>query len=215
MTVPSRVSALSGLIGQLKNGDEDSRVFVDGTRAGHLLNALGAWRWIGEDALGGILLEDDVILSDGFYKNAMAAINARPDEIISFFGIQPALRNAYNEGYTWAYSRTNAWNQAIYMPSSQIWRVIKHLENMSTLAKYWDVVVSVYALMNNKRIYYTLPCLVEHFQGSSELGHAQMMFGRPRVAGVYLQTPGARDFTDMRAKDIGGQRLANYRKDIR
>lgn len=116
-----------------------------------------------------VLLEDDIILCNNFKEKIEDTIKTIPDEIINFFSI-----SYYNKHLVYLNYGMFCYNQCTYLPSCKIKQIIKLIDNdkecvnscktPEKLCKY------VFQKLNMKHYLYQ-PCLVQHLDNGSLLGH--------------------------------------------
>jgi len=215
MGVKGRERLSGSLQRQIITSGGACRVFLDSGYSGHRIAAQNAWENAATLGDPVVMLEDDIIICDGFVELANAAIAARPDELISGFVMSKKVAVARAKGFSWGVASSLAWNQMVYIPMSMIEDVVRFSrESVASECKYWDVTMTLYAKLSTRRFFFTVPCLVQHMNSQSTIGNHPLLFGRPRIAEGFEQSPGPIDFSDLRAFDFGGQPLANYTSDL-
>lgn len=116
-----------------------------------------------------IVLEDDAIIGDNFYQNALKAISAVPEQsLISFyvgthkpFGgqVTKAVEKAKNEGASWLSFRRLNWGVGIAIKGNHI---IPMLEKARRSHLPYDEKIGLYYKSLYRKVYYTFPSIVDH-----------------------------------------------------
>jgi len=136
-----------------------------------------------------LVVQDDALICKDFYERAQAEIEKRPDWAFSFYLgnrkqrpsiAAQAMRSLPQGGVEMP--RITTWGLAIVLPTKIIgpgmWR---YCENLKTDSKHDDTRVAKWVKHKRVRLWYPLPCLVEHREGESLVGNSH---GRSAVAFV-------------------------------
>jgi hypothetical protein len=120
-----------------------------------------------------MLFDDDLTLTNDFLPAAIAAIEARPNELVSFTNHMPSLKSYHAHNMRWATSDALLASQTWALPTPLLrefleWR--SECLNPSALEFpvgdpdfiSCDGLVNIWALATDRRIFHTIPALVLH-----------------------------------------------------
>ena len=180
---PHRNDYLSGLLRSLGESHQavlrdahDFAVISDNDRLGPWPTARAAWQWsLRTGATHHLLLQDDVIVCDGFLTMAKEALAAVPREMVSFFTTRPGYaKRAVSRNHHWLRSNAEVFGQAICMPDDVLADFLRwERSHIKPTYKHDDARVGYYAIARDRPIYFTLPSLVQHVGlEHSTLGHS-------------------------------------------
>lgn len=138
-----------------------------------------------------IIIQDDAMISDHFYDNALTAINNVPSEsLVSFYTgkvrpyaqkISQAVEKADAAGANWLRATTLYWGICIAIPTNQIPAIIEHCRLNK---REYDRRIGSYYMLHKLPVYYTHPSIVDHdYTIGSLLGNDRVK--EPRVAHKY------------------------------
>jgi hypothetical protein len=135
-------------------------------------NAMDTWRKT-MGALGkkaGIVLEDDVVLADGWRDKIEAVIEQHPNEVIQFFSMRGAdltVGSRYEPG------RTFMMNQCYYLPAGAAEELLEFSHNWETehpeYKTGYDILMSEWMRQEGLRYWLQVPSLVQHERWTSEI----------------------------------------------
>ena len=153
-----------------------------------------------EDATHALVLQDDMSLCRGFETILSAAIAARPEHAIQLFTRANFLRNAHEEGDTWATSADLVWGGSTVLPMAWVEPFLRDVDRAFPADyPHDDVRLGWWLWKEGIRLWHTVPCLVEHVEpGRSLLGQSN----RTRVAAVFEDRPGPVDFETIPEKPL-------------
>ena len=163
-------------------------VFTD-LGLGYWPNARRAWQELvqrNEDATHCLLLQDDVTPCLDLLLGLRIALQNRPADIVSLFSASQKIARANAEGYAWAIGKSLSWSQGIVLPREIIgpWINWTDLHCQPNIRSH-DARLSVFLLMAQIPVLYTVPCLVEHdCPENSLIGNSRGPHIR-RVAGYF------------------------------
>lgn len=139
-----------------------------------------AWQWLSEQPglTHGIVLQDDAVPVDDFRRHAAAAIEARPDDCVSFYTgtgfplhVQPLIQFCHElasmESFSWLKSDRLFWGVGVALP----------LEHVPALLARdcplpYDERIGDFCKQERVAVSYTYPSLVDHADGPSLVVHA-------------------------------------------
>lgn len=138
-----------------------------------------------------IIIQDDAIISDHFYDNALTTINNVPSEsLISFYTgkvrpyaqkILQAVEKADESGANWLQANTLFWGVCIAIPTKHIDQIIEHCRMNK---REYDRRIGSYYMRHKLPVYYTHPSIADHdYTIGSLLGNDRAP--EPRVAHRY------------------------------
>lgn len=138
-----------------------------------------------------ILLQDDAIISNEFYDNALQAILSAPEQsLLSFYtgtvrpyesAVKRAVKKAGDIGASYLSFPTLNWGVGFAIPTNDIEPMLEFVKNMR---QPFDERIGRYYLLNKKTVYYTYPSLVDHnYKLGSLIGNDKSV--EPRKAHVY------------------------------
>ena len=178
MCHPSRALQSASLAGQLSDMGLDPVVVEDD---GGGLWATASRAWATAKGSNHIVVQDDVILSAGFAEAAYSAIEARPLEIISFFGMKKDIRQAYEKHIRWAACPTVSFAQCLSMPTSMVFQWLDWCDAKVDESYKWDDArLALFALHHSHMVFHTAPCLVEHDLDMKSLSGISPTIGKNR-----------------------------------
>ena len=168
MASPSRAHIADKLYRKLTQMDfyETGLVFDDGS--GEWQTGVNSLR-CHTDSDWHIVIQDDAIISQNFYRNALKAIENIPDPtLLSFYtgtvkpfpsAVKKAIEKAGSINASYLSFGTLNWGVGIAIPTDDIEAVLDTVKN-SRLP--YDERIGRYYLLNNKKVYYTYPSIVDH-----------------------------------------------------
>ena len=107
-----------------------------------------------------ILLQDDILLGNNFLTNAKNAINAKPNDFISYFALSNYINAKQYRRCCFVYTTCLVQTVALSIPFKYIYNLIEFMEGYDYERD--DEVISLFLKENNLKCYYTIPSLVEH-----------------------------------------------------
>lgn len=179
----------------LHTGDPPQGLWPD-TRAA-LASALSA----GYDHV--LLLQDDVRLHPDFIRAAHDAIAARPEAIWSGFTRRRSANPLVHQGLRWAHAPilTNA--PCVCYPAPLLHPMLTWIDaHVRPDFPSYDQRVSLWALATGLRLYYTLPCLVQHDEAAFGSVFQLPDPHRNRVAAAFDAASPLPDFTQMASRPL-------------
>lgn len=139
-----------------------------------------------------MVLQDDALLCDGFFEQAVQAISALPDECISFFAWRGSAQQAADEGNHWVAHKDHILGLALVMPTAWIGTWLQWCaDNVWPGCKHDDTRLLTWLISETKQVYFTVPSLVEHLGVKSVTGNNPPI---RRTATIYEQQPGEIDW---------------------
>lgn len=111
-----------------------------------------------------ILLEDDLILCKEFKSKVEKVIEKHPNDIINFFTYPDKW---INEGYSWFF----AYNQCTYFPKGTPKRVLDAYNSHATVTNSAERIMQIALKQLHLKHYIYRPCLVQHLDNGSLMGH--------------------------------------------
>lgn len=159
--------------------DEQNDEWHTGERA--LKQGIGKAEWH-------VVIQDDAILSPGFYDNLQGALAAAPKRtLISLYTgtarplgqrVKIAVDKARIANASWLSHYLLFWGVGICIPSAHIEHALEFVEGRT---EDYDVRLGIFYQRNMLPVYYTQPSLVDHDDAvGSLLGHGEG--SQPRVA---------------------------------
>lgn len=138
-----------------------------------------------------VVLEDDAIIGDHFYHNALQAIYSVPEPtLISFYTgtlkpnasrVRRAVFQAHRQNAGWLSFMKLNWGVGIAINSKDIVPMLIEVKNFE---RPYDQRIGKYYTNHKKTVYYTVPSIVNHRDGTSVNKTATT---RPRVAHNYSE----------------------------
>lgn len=127
-----------------------------------------------------VVLEDDALVCRNFIAGVEAALSVVPPRgPVVLYHQAHALRDLGESG--WAYSTTNIYDVAVALPRALIPEFLDwSTANVRPTHPHPGDHMSLWCMHTNRVFMIAWPCLVEHRDGRSMLGHSN--FGRPRKA---------------------------------
>lgn len=172
MAVPARHKQAYELYKQLRKMPFEMVTIIedavaDGTHGSEWNNGKNALLWGVGRADWHVVIQDDAILSPGFYDNLVGAINNVPiKSLISLYTgtarplgkrVQTAVDKVVDE--TWLSYWLLMWGVGIVIPSSHIEPM---LEFVADRTEPYDTRIGIFYQRNRLPVYYTMPSLVNH-----------------------------------------------------
>lgn len=172
MAVPARHKQAYELYKQLRKMPFEMVTIVedeiaDGTHSSEWNNGKNALLWGVGRADWHVVIQDDAILSPGFYDNLVGAINNVPiKSLISLYTgtsrplgkrVKTAVDKVVDE--TWLSYWLLMWGVGIAIPSSHIEPM---LEFVADRTEPYDTRIGIFYQRNRLPVYYTMPSLVNH-----------------------------------------------------
>lgn len=158
--------------------------------------------WLEQDqsSVYSIVIQDDAIIDQYFYKNLLQAINTVPkDSMISFYTgkvrpwatkVSRAVAQAEAEQASWLAHPFLFWGVCVAMPTKIVPTVINEVVKFNQLQ--YDFRLGKYFKDRNIDVYYTHPSIVDHNANMPSLTGHDKPNRQPRVAHKY--TGGAHKF---------------------
>ena len=165
-----------------------------------------------------MIVQDDVILCPSFSCHLLDAIEARPEEILSLFGMTRKIKEAYDRGFLWGAGNA-VWGQANIFTRHDVESLLKWSQaNVRPDYKHDDSVVSLWCLANGKTVYTPIPTLVQHRELKSTVGNPLRPGGRDRLSPAFLGTDATparenRFSDDLRAYPLIQYSLSHWKND--
>lgn len=142
--------------------DDRVKLSIDYDSKGVWWNSQRSWRMYDEEATHHLVMQDDVQPCENFIAGAEEAIDYNWNNIISFFNVYKKADEAVERGDSW-FTTAKVWGQAIVLPTHWIEPYLEWSEEYIREGyKHDDVRLTVFGMVNNKRIWQTVPSLVEH-----------------------------------------------------
>ena len=184
------------------------------TLSSHLDTAISAYAdALKKDCTHVMVLEDDVSVVPQFSIITQMAISARPNSIISFFGMSRKLENAYQEETNWVEVPTCSWNQCYIVPVDKIEKIIDFSNKYAINNHAYDCILSVWCLLNKEKIYILTPNPLEHVgYEKSMLGHGPKLGRLKRTSGFFARSLDYYTYLDEKPYKLSGLRLKDYSK---
>jgi len=169
------------------------QLVVDNDRDGIWPTARRAW--MAASGTHHMVVQDDVQLCEGFLELATAAIEARPDAAISFFGFAgKAIRAARDAGLSWVGIEGHATGAAVCLPSAWVGEWLRWCrDHVAEDYRHDDTRLQVWLAATGRTMWFTVPCLAEHLGDKTSISGNRPPLAR--VAAVYNQQPGTIDWT--------------------
>lgn len=129
--------------------------------------------WQCHDGSHHLVLQDDVILAENFVSLVAAAIQSKPNSIISLSHRNSInIHRAQDSNCAWIKSKDAAYGQGLVMPTVLIeqflfWEKL----HISPWYKHDDGRVALFAKAKKLDVYSTVPQLVKHAKSQSLIGH--------------------------------------------
>ena len=209
-----RNQILSELRDELFDQGLEHGVTLD-TMSSHLDTAISAY----VDALSKgtshvMVIEDDICVIPQFSIITQMAVSARPNSVLSFFGMSRKLEVAYKEHDTnWVEAPTCSWNQCYVMPSEKVEKIIDFSNKYAINSHAYDCILSAWCLLNKEKIYILTPNPLEHIgYEKSMLGHGPKLGRMKRTSGYFAQSLDQFGYMDNKAYKLSGLRLKDYSK---
>jgi hypothetical protein len=141
-------------------------------------NALSSGRY--QDSDWHIVLQDDAVISDSFYENALKALRTTPERsLVSFYlgtsvpkkqAVERSLKRAENAKASWLTYDTLLWGVCIAVPSGIIGEMIDDIEaDPKTYNQPYDFRIGNWCKRHNVPVYYSVPSIVDHLDEASLL----------------------------------------------
>jgi len=156
----------------------DARMFLDDGTLGEPGNTRAALAWAeGQDASHVLVIQDDALPVEGFAGLAEAAIDERPNHIISYYlgtgrpaqtEARQAIRLADRTQSRWVEMSRIYWGVAWSIPTSLLPELNAWL---STHNGATDSITGRWMLRTGRLCFYTWPCLVDHLDGPTLVEH--------------------------------------------
>lgn len=142
-----------------------------------------------------IVLQDDAIITDNFYTDAVNALQAVPVKtLVSFYTgtvrplpgrVASAVRRANEGGYSWLRGYLLFWGVGIAIPTDQI---LPMLEYIAGRREPYDTRLGYFYIANRLPVLYSNPSLVDHDEDmGSLLEHGK--WPEPRRARNFISGP--------------------------
>lgn len=153
----------------------DATMFLDDGTLGEPGNTRAALQWAEQqDGTHAIVIQDDAQPVDGFLNLAHAAINERPDRIISYYlgtgrpvqqSIAAMVGKADADGALWIDTTRLYWGVAWSIPTDLLHNLNRWLDARRDTPT--DTEVGHWARFNRAPCTHTWPCLVDHADNGS------------------------------------------------
>lgn len=140
-----------------------------------------------------IVIQDDAIIHDNFFKNVFNALSVNKRVLTSFYvgqsrpwpeRVKNAVYKAKLDNYNWLEAETLFWGVCIAIPVEQINPVLDLVDNIKL---EYDQRIGQYYVRNSIKVRYTIPSLVNHRDETSLImGHNERAQS-PRVAFEYVE----------------------------
>lgn len=138
-----------------------------------------AWLSYDPDADFHLVLQDDAIVVPDLLAGLESALDHVPDQVLvsPFIGTKRPAANRWNalthrairDGASWVESTILMWGVAIIARTSMIDDMVAWADNR--VGKPYDTRVGQFWVRNQINTWYTWPCLVDHRDGPSLVGH--------------------------------------------
>ncbi|GAA3036944.1 NAD-dependent epimerase/dehydratase family protein [Actinokineospora globicatena] len=150
-----------------------------------------SWSCVPEDATHHVVLQDDVVLADGFYDHAERAAAAFPDEAVAFYGGWEARNGAVARlaaltGVEWAYTlQEHVPCQALMLPA-ELARGYERFQREHGDGWPYDVVIQRFLNDQGVPVRFCTPSTVQHddlpsLAGNSYHGFRQATWFTPTI----------------------------------
>lgn len=143
------------------------RLTVDTTEGAPYVWSEAQWRAsLAGEGTHCVMLNDDVILCDGFLRNLVSLLEVQPNVIISLYNISNLAKEAFKQNMRWVTTVDGLVGNAYVMPRAVLedflsWRDLYLLpEAKEKLSE--DQQVNLYSMANSGLIWHTVPALVDH-----------------------------------------------------
>lgn len=143
------------------------------------------------DATHVLGLQDDIICAGGFFEALAQILEARPDDIVSLMTLRGLQKEVYEQGDAWMCGNGGLTGQAILIPRPQILAIWDWADLWLPDVTYSDMPISAWAMAHQRKLWFTVPSLVEHLGASDSLiGHSN----NRHVAGLFFPDVSHVDF---------------------
>lgn len=157
-------------------------------------NGANAWDMVDRTADYGLVLQDDVLVTQDFIAGVELALDTLgPQGLVSAYTgtgrpeqavVQRAIHHAKHHRSPWAQMRSLCWGPAIIAPTDTIDQMLEWCSQRKHANKNYDFRIGLYYRdVVGWKTFYLVPSLVEHAQMPSLVGHDD---GPKRVAHDFL-----------------------------
>ncbi len=186
VAVPPRMEQVHIMENELRRqGFPEINVHCDNNWDGQWVNVKRALRGASREMEYNLVLQDDALIPRTFAINLQAAMRQlpalKPSLASLFYTKGKGYFEAAQKGISW-YASNNLWGLAILYPLSLIDEVIEWGDTYGDPEwQGYDLRIAGWQIFTNRLAYTTIPCLVEHSDGKSVVGHASKS-----KAGVFI-----------------------------
>ena len=139
----------------------------------------GKRSWLSHnDSDWSIVIQDDAVIGNSFYKNIESALNNIPSKtLVSFYvgkvrpysdRVQKAVNDAIFDNISWIRFNTLLWGVCSAIPTKNVKAIIEYVDNMHLP---YDNKIGQFFKSNHLPVYYTVPSLVDHKDDDTLTGH--------------------------------------------
>lgn len=154
----------------LREALPDAHIAADTGHEGVWPTAWRAWSMRPKDSTHHVVLQDDVVLCDGFRDVLTAAVEAMPAPIISLFTMHKDVQDAGLRNNSAWVSTPSVYGTGCLMPSMIAERFLRWSDR-ETWYQYPhdDVRIRAFAKLASYPIVQTVPCLIDHLGATRSL----------------------------------------------
>ena len=170
------------------------RVFYDNEHRGSWWNLQRILRNTDSVHTHHLVLQDDVVISEGFGYNVGAIGELMKGKFVTFFANRKEVKDALDKGLQWAPLSNFLGGQAVMFPCERINDFLCFVDNYPWTIKmtgknFWkhdDIRLQLYLKEKKERIWCTVPNLVEHSHVQSVIGNHSRIPNRARVFDINI-----------------------------
>lgn len=180
------------------------KVSLDNESQGPWWNARRCW-YTGSmsDASHVLVCHDDAVPSLALVDGVCAAVAARPTDIISLYADRPEVVEAASAGMRWVGFDTFAWGLGLILPKVLAAELLVWAARTDPKWQADDTRVLMWACETRRRIWCTVPSLLDHEPGVRSLVQGTLNKGAP-----YFGSGAGVDFSVSRSMVVSGDRAA-------
>jgi hypothetical protein len=131
-----------------------------------------------------LLLNDDLILPEWFWRDLELVIKARPDQVINLYNTHPVADFALSKGIRWLTSFDGLIGNAYVFPTEDLKDFLSWREEVLTFYGRRDLTedqqINLWAMCKRRLVYHTVPALVDHETSIPSL-YGNTQFRKPHV----------------------------------